>query len=422
MPIAWLLRLGAICSFAILLAVAPAESANAGPPGENGVVVHVAGEEGAVGGDIYAITPDGSSSRLVAAGRFSNLDVSPDATTVLATELQTNSDREGAIVVIDLATGAKETVIESGAVSAVWSGDGITFAYTDADGKLWVVEGSGEERQIFLVGWNSVVWDWSPVDDRVLVSQDDFDGFAYVRLDSIDTETEEVVNLVSTTEDVQFSGGDFSPEGKKVVYGSTLNGSTRIDILNDDEGPVAQSGTDGGPTGPVTWSPDGKKIAFPRTTATGHQMVIYTVASDEKAVFDITGTGSLDWAPTASETSGPFVDVPVDHIFSSAISWLADEGITRGCNPPDNTRFCPADFVTRGQVAAFLARAFGYTDDGGGDHFVDDDSSVFENDIDRLAAAGVTLGCNPPDNTRFCPADFVTRGQMAAFLERGFTG
>jgi hypothetical protein len=35
---------------------------------------------------------------------------------------------------------------------------------------------------------------------------------------------------------------------------------------------------------------------------------------------------------------------------------LAEEGITRGCNPPDNSRFCPDEVVTRGQMAAFMAR------------------------------------------------------------------
>jgi hypothetical protein len=59
-----------------------------------------------------------------------------------------------------------------------------------------------------------------------------------------------------------------------------------------------------------------------------------------------------------------------------------------------------------------------YTDDGGGDLFGDDDGSVFEGDIDRLATAGVTRGCNPPDNTDYCPDENVTRAQMAAFLHR----
>ena len=69
-------------------------------------------------------------------------------------------------------------------------------------------------------------------------------------------------------------------------------------------------------------------------------------------------------------------------------------------------------------LAAFLVRALGYTDDGGGDLFTDDDDSIFEADIDKLATAGVTRGCNPPVNDRFCPGSNVTKGPMAAFLHR----
>jgi beta-lactamase superfamily II metal-dependent hydrolase len=69
-------------------------------------------------------------------------------------------------------------------------------------------------------------------------------------------------------------------------------------------------------------------------------------------------------------------------------------------------------------MAAFLVRGFGYTDPGPGDLFADDDTSVFEDDIDRLAVAGVTRGCNPPSNDRFCPDDSVQRDQMASFLGR----
>jgi hypothetical protein len=113
----------------------------------------------------------------------------------------------------------------------------------------------------------------------------------------------------------------------------------------------------------------------------------------------------------------PFVDDD-DSVFEADIEKLAAAGVTRGCNPPVNDRFCPNDFVTRGQMAAFLVRAMGYTDDGGGDLFVDDDDSVFEADIDRLGTAGVTKGCNPPTNDRFCPLDYVLRDQMASFLAR----
>ena len=104
-----------------------------------------------------------------------------------------------------------------------------------------------------------------------------------------------------------------------------------------------------------------------------------------------------------------------DSAFVADIAWLSATGITKGCSA---TEFCSHGDVSRGQMAAFLVRALGYMDDGLGDLFVDDDTSLFETDIDRLAMAGVTRGCNPPVNDRFCPSGVVTRSQMAAFLHR----
>jgi hypothetical protein len=52
------------------------------------------------------------------------------------------------------------------------------------------------------------------------------------------------------------------------------------------------------------------------------------------------------------------------------------------------------------------------------DFFSDDEHSIFEEAINRIAEAGITKGCNPPANTKYCPGDLVTRGQMAGFLKR----
>jgi catechol 2,3-dioxygenase-like lactoylglutathione lyase family enzyme len=126
--------------------------------------------------------------------------------------------------------------------------------------------------------------------------------------------------------------------------------------------------------------------------------------------------------PPPPPNNNPFIDDD-GNIFEDAIEWLRAEGITLGCNPPVNNKFCPNDRVTRGQMAAFLVRALGYTAGGSTNYFVDDNGNIFETSINRLRAAEVTLGCNPPSNNRYCPNDFVTRGQMAAFLVRalGYT-
>jgi len=68
-------------------------------------------------------------------------------------------------------------------------------------------------------------------------------------------------------------------------------------------------------------------------------------------------------------------------------------------------------------MAAFLARALKLKPGDAG--FKDTAGHIFEADIAALASAGVTRGCNPPVNDRFCPDQPVTRGQMAAFLYRG---
>jgi hypothetical protein len=114
-------------------------------------------------------------------------------------------------------------------------------------------------------------------------------------------------------------------------------------------------------------------------------------------------------------------------VFGEDMWWMWWTGLTQGCGTTtlDNHAgilFCPEDPVTRGQMAAFLVRAFDperaippieYD-------FVDDDDSIFEQDIEQLARARLTQGCNPGDTDppRFCPDAPVTRGQMASLLGR----
>ncbi len=97
------------------------------------------------------------------------------------------------------------------------------------------------------------------------------------------------------------------------------------------------------------------------------------------------------------------------------IEIIAAVGITIGCNP-SGTAFCPGDPTTRGQMAAFLNRALNLPDTTQ-DFFADDNGSIFEEDINRLAAAGITFGTSA---TTFSPHGPVTRGQMAAFVARAW--
>lgn len=136
----------------------------------------------------------------------------------------------------------------------------------------------------------------------------------------------------------------------------------------------------------------------------------------------VTVTGAGEGTFDVSVGPGaPFTDTS-GHVFGQDIQWLGASGITRGCNPPTNSLFCPEDPVTRGQMAAFLHRALPDLTTGSATDFGDDNGTVFESDIEWLSATGVTRGCNPPANDRFCPDEIVTRAQMAAFLHRALPG
>ena len=112
---------------------------------------------------------------------------------------------------------------------------------------------------------------------------------------------------------------------------------------------------------------------------------------------------------------GSFVDDDGD-IFEPDIEAIAAVGVTKGCND-ERTSFCPDRLVTRGQMAAFLVRALELKAKDPSIDFNDDNESIFENDIEKLATAGITKGCNAA-GTVYCPDRVVSRKEMAAFLVR----
>lgn len=152
-----------------------------------------------------------------------------------------------------------------------------------------------------------------------------------------------------------------------------------------------------------------------------------TVGCDDRGIrycpSDIVTRGQmaamLSRALSLPSTSEDFFTDDDDSAFETAINKIAEAGITVGCNPPANTHYCPDKGVSRGEMATLLVRGFPeLLTDGDPDVFGDDDDSVHQNNINRIAAARVTLGCNPPDNDQFCPREKVSREQMATFLTR----
>jgi hypothetical protein len=109
--------------------------------------------------------------------------------------------------------------------------------------------------------------------------------------------------------------------------------------------------------------------------------------------------------------TGPFADIS-SSIHALNINALAAAGITTGCSA---NAYCPDQVVSREQMATFLTRALELTPTQ--HNFADVGTGTHAQDIGAIAAAGITTGCGPG---LYCPFDWVTREQMASFLARAF--
>jgi hypothetical protein len=141
------------------------------------------------------------------------------------------------------------------------------------------------------------------------------------------------------------------------------------------------------------------------------------VTREQMSVFTLAGKEGAGYLPAAC-TTPIFGDVPASSPFCRFIEELARRGVVSGCG---GGNYCPANPVTREQISVFLL------------HTLDPAlnppacttpvfpdvpaSSPFCRWIEELARRGVTSGCG---GGNYCPADPVTREQMAVFISATF--
>jgi murein DD-endopeptidase / murein LD-carboxypeptidase len=112
-----------------------------------------------------------------------------------------------------------------------------------------------------------------------------------------------------------------------------------------------------------------------------------------------------------NDRSVKFNDISSSHWAVGVINAMNKEGIFEG----SNNSFRPDEYLTRGQMAAILTRAF-HLSGTSSKQFKDVPSSHWAHEyINKLAASGITTGYD--DNT-FKPQNHVTRAQFTAFLYR----
>ena len=143
------------------------------------------------------------------------------------------------------------------------------------------------------------------------------------------------------------------------------------------------------------------------------------VTRAQMAVFLLKSEHGFLFEPPAC--AGVFPDVPCPGVFTNWIEQLASEAITAGCG---NGNYCPADSVTRQQMAVFLLKTehgSGYTPPPCAGLFGDVACpSQFAVWVEQLFNENVTGGCQASP-LLYCPTSSVTRGQMAVFLTKTFS-
>lgn len=152
------------------------------------------------------------------------------------------------------------------------------------------------------------------------------------------------------------------------------------------------------------------------TTDTGFTGTAKLIVTDVDGNVDIVAV-PIDLANfTCSDDATPFLDMPAQTWAADAIACIYELAVTTGTT---GTTFDPAGFVTRKQMATFMGRlyeAVGQACVGGSTPFTDMPPEAWAIDgIECVYALGVTTGTS---DTTFSPDDFVTRKQMAAFLAR----
>jgi len=180
-----------------------------------------------------------------------------------------------------------------------------------------------------------------------------------------------------------------------------------------------------------------------RGTAQGCYRVSVSDPSPRPAAhWDAVATETLSDGSTHRWTihvGGSFADVAASETFAPMIETLFHRGATLGCT---TTQYCPQGLVTRGQIAAFVARielggdsavpvtglvagVGRYACGKGGVSLFSDVSPTdpFCGAIHWLVAAGRSFRCDEQaaPGTTWCPASAITRGSFARILARGLT-
>lgn len=141
---------------------------------------------------------------------------------------------------------------------------------------------------------------------------------------------------------------------------------------------------------------------------------VSSVTRAQMAAFIVRAIGETELAVSTPT----FSDVPPGAWYSGWVERLAALGISIGFG--DGT-FRPDALVTRADMAVFLVRALGAEPVAAPSGAFSDvpTTTYYAGHVERILELGVTNGC-ATDPLRYCPFGAVSRGEMASFVARAF--
>jgi Tol biopolymer transport system component len=124
----------------------------------------------------------------------------------------------------------------------------------------------------------------------------------------------QIVNLTPSTESY---GGDWSPDGSRIVFSSLRNEGDGVYVMSADGSNPTWLGVAGGLP---KWSPDGQRVLFAAGGGFGTDGTIYVMNADGSGVTALTNGRSPDWSPDGTaiafeRAAGCVVDICSSEIF-----------------------------------------------------------------------------------------------------------
>ncbi|HEY7398774.1 MAG TPA: hypothetical protein VH538_10755 [Gaiellaceae bacterium] len=204
-------------------------------------------------------------------------------------------------------------------VEPAWSPDGAELAYVTDDGRFLAVEGVGGTPPMDTIAAlpNALARtgrigdpSWSPDGSDIVFTvyetNDSITGGEWrQQLYTVDLAQRNVRQLTETATDESDESPAFSPDGSEIAYAhwGTQRGIWLVRPDGSDAHPIAATG---GYAAGVSWSPDGRAIAFAQLGFAGDSG-IYVVDADGSDLHRVAVTGDLyildrpTWSPDGQE-------------------------------------------------------------------------------------------------------------------------